>query len=225
MSFNIEEISPRNPVLIVDGAEIHLMALTLRADVSLKYKYGTLVKVYDSIKENPSELLDIIWFFVKDKKLYNDKPENFKNYLFKARESITDIAQKIKACLDEAVNTSMPLIKNKKRYKELQAINDSQTDETPCFLEYFDSISKRYGYTLDSFMDLTLRQVHMLLNLVGDKSYEELEVQAALQGRKLKPRMKFLDVSEEEEMDQEQQALDALKRLQEDYKAKQNKEL
>ena len=111
----------------------------------------------------------------------------------------------------------MPLIKNSQRLKELNDIKNLDDESKPCYARYYDTLAKRYGYTIEQFYGLTLRQVHILLNTSNDQSYDELEVQAALMGRKLKPKMKMLDVSVEEEMDQEQDAMDALKRLRERY--------
>ena len=223
MSFTVEELNPKKPVLKIDDKEIVLSLITLHIDVILKEKYGSLSNVFDAIHEKPEELINVVWILVLNKNQFENKPEVFKNHVLTSNESIVSWAKSMSACLQEAVSKSMPLIKNQKRYKDIQEIKGSETNEKPCYASYFDTVAKRYGYTLEQFYELTLRQLHILLKTIGDKSYDELEVQAALAGRQLKPRMKFEDISEEEEQENEDQAMEALKRLQEEYKARKDK--
>ena len=223
MSYTVEELKPLNPVLIIDKREIIISLITLHHEVIFKDVYGSLPKAYEKIKEDPTEILNIIWILALNKTQFGFSLEVFKKFVLTSNDLISVWSKDMQRCLNESVSKSMPLIKNQKRYKELQEIKGATTDSEPCYATYFDTIAKRYGgYDLEKFYGLTLRQLHMMLNTIGDKQYEELEVQAALQGRKLKPRMKFEDISEEQEKDQEQQALDALKKLQDEYKERIN---
>jgi len=219
MSYTIEELNPLKPVLVIDDREIIISLITLHKEVIFKEKYGSLSKVFDAIKEKPEEIINVIWILTINKKEFGFSLEELKKFIFTSKQSILEWSKDMHRCLNESISKSMPLIKNQKRYKEIQEIKGSTTDTEPCYAGYFDTIAKRYGgYDLDKFYELTLRQLHMLLSTIGDKQYEELEVQASLHGRKLKPRMTFEDISEEQEKEQEQQALEALKRLQDEYK-------
>jgi len=224
MSFTVSELSPSNPVIKINDKDISISLLTLQKEVLLQERYGSLDEIFNYIKKDALELLNIIWILVINKSEFKNSIIEFKKEVLSGKDSIVDKSAKMYEALNLSIRLSMPLIKNKKRYKELQEIKGTENEGTPCYVGYFDTVAKRYGYTLDQFYQLTLRQLHMLLTVIGDKSYEELEVQAALQGKKLKPRIKFHDISEEEEADQEQQALDALKELQSRYEKNKSKD-
>jgi len=224
--FTVEDFNPRKPVLIIDNLEIELSLITLEKDVIFKDKYGSINKIFEKIKENPFIIFDVVWILVIDKSIFNHNFENFKNTLQdkKTEQSLTTKASLMSECLNDCFVKSMPLIKNKKRYKEIQEIKGGTEDSKPCYARYFDTVAKRYGYKIDEFYNLTLRHLHILLKTIGDKQHEELEVKAALADKKLTPRIKYEDISEEQEEDQEKQAQEALKSLKERYE-KTQKEL
>ena len=220
MSFTVEELNPRKPVLIIDNKEIVLSLITLHHEVIFKEQYGSLAKLFENLKGKPELIFDIVWELVLDKVSFNNSLKEFKATVFSAKESLLDVSKKMTSCLHDSVHKSMPLIKNKKRYEDLQQIKKATSDDgdaEPCYARYFDNVAKRYGYTLDQFYELTLRKLHMILNTIGDESYKELEVQAALNGVKLKPRMTFKDITPEEEQEQEDDALATLQKLKDSY--------
>lgn len=221
MSFTVEELNPKKPVLKLGNKNIVLSLITLHKEVFFKEQYGSLAKAYEVMREDGIEILNIIWELVEDKNEHENNFEVFKKIVLTSSDGAVEHGKNMLKCLNEAVAKSQPLIKNQKRYKELQDIKGAMTDKTPCYGVYYDGLAKRYGYTLDQFYGLTLGQIHIMLNVIGDESYKELEVQAALQGRELKPRMEIQDISIEEEQAQEADAMDALKRLQEEYKKNQ----
>lgn len=220
MSYGINELKPKNPILIIDKREIELSLITLEKEVTFIEVYGSLPNIFKVINEIPEEILDITWELIIDKTQFKSRREVFKKYALTSKDSIVDWSRKMMLCIYQSVNKSQPLIKNQKRYKELQEIKGTQTDKTPCYGVYYDTIAKRYPYTLDEFYNLTLRQLHMFLSTIGDESYKELEVRAALANRELKPRMEFNDVTEEEEQQQTDDALEVLKRLEKNYQEK-----
>jgi len=218
MSTTITELNPLGPVLKIRSREILLSLVTLEKEVLFISRYGSLAKMFNALADEGALIFSIIWDLVIDKNRFENDLEVFQKYILKHCESAEELGKNLSSCLNEAVSKAQPVIKNKKRYKAIQEIkNTGIVDAAPCYASYFDSISKRYGYTLKEFYDLTLNQLHILLNVIGDKSYEELEVQAALQGRSLKPRMDFADISEEQEEEQEAQAAEAVKLLQKKY--------
>ena len=220
MRITVEELNPRKPVLIIDNKEIVLSLITLHHEVIFKDQYGSLAKLFENLKEKPELIFDVVWELLIDKHQFNDSLEIFRKQVFTAKESLLDISKKMTSCLHDSVHKSMPLIKNKKRHEDLKQIKDATTDEgdaEPCYARYFDNVAKRYGYTLDQFYELTLRKLHIILNTIGDEAYKELEVQAALNGVKLKPRMTFKDITPEEEKEQEDDALAALQKLKDNY--------
>ena len=220
MSYSVEDLNPALPVLIIDGKEITISFVTLHLEVIFKDQYGSLPKLFEELEKNKQLIIPIIWELVINKPQFNNSVEDFKKCIFSTKESLIDVSKKMTACLNDSVHKSMPLIKNKQRYEDIQKLKKATTDEAtekPCYATYFDTVAKRYGYTLDQFYELTLRKLHIILNTIGDESYKELEVQAALNGVKLKPRMTYRDVSPEEEKEQEEDAFAALKKLKENY--------
>ena len=217
MSYSVSDLKPKNPVLIIDSHRIELSLITLQKDVIFADLYGNIAGVFDELSKKPTEIIPIIYELVADKSQFKFSIEVFKKFIFNLNATTDIVAKEFTRGLHESVNKSMPIIKNEKRYKELQEINQSTTMDAPCYASYFDTVASRYGYTLEQFYQLTLRQLHILLTTIGDKKYDELEVQAALQGRQLKPRITFNDVSIEEEEDQEKQAQDALAELKRKY--------
>lgn len=215
MNFTLEELNPSNPVLRVNKKEIELSLLTLQLEVNLTDIYGTLSNAMENLGKN---IVAVTWMFVIDKNRFDNSFDNFAAVLFSGDDSTASISKNMAACFYEAVRKSRPIIKNPERAKELQKMTEPNGELKICYAGYFDTVASRYsGYTLKTFYQLTLGQLHAFLNTIGDKKYEELEVQAALQGRKLKPRMIPLDVTVEEEKEQDQDAQDAVRRLREAY--------
>lgn len=223
MGYKSEELRPSKPIILVDNRQIYLSLLTLEKEVFIIDTYGSMAKLISEIEKEPLKILEVIWLFLIDKKEYKYSPENFKNYLYAAREPLPNLARKCMSAFDEIRIKSAPLIKNIQRYKDINAINSTTADSSPCYVTYYDSLAKRYGYTLDTFFNLTLRQVHMLLKTANDESYKELEVKANLAGRKLKPRIVYEDITEEQDKENEAHAMDAVARLRKEYEEKQGR--
>lgn len=221
MSYTISQLNPQGPILFIDGKGIQLSLLTLKMEVVYSEKYGSLQKVFDLIAEDGAMLIPIIWELVTQKEDFQNNPESFQNFILASRQGLIEVGKSLSVCFNESVTKSRPLIKNPERAKVIREISGGADPKKPCYAVYFDTLASRYGYTLETFYDLTLGQLHILLKVIGDKSYEELEVQAALQGRQLNPRMEFEDITLEEEESQEEQAAEALARLRKDYEEKQ----
>lgn len=216
MSLSVTELNPKAPDLIIDGKRIKLSLLTLEKEVVYAEQYGSLMEVFNVINQKPESLIEIVWELVKDKGRFEYSPEIFKNYILTSTQSMEITGASLSECFNDAITKSRPLVKNPDRAKVIRDISSAMVDESkvkPCYAKYFDTLAKRYGYNLEAFYELTLGQLHSLLKVIGESSYEELEVQAALQGRKLKPRMDFTEVSVEDEADQDAEAAEALARL------------
>lgn len=214
MAYSLEELRPLNPCM--DELEFNLISLHL--NTRLTSLYGTISGAIDFVKNNPNSIFDIAYLLLKDKSEFKNINE-FKNYLYNSKYGTAEIAQHLTRCFHESVIASMPIIKNKKLQDEYNEAMGAEY-KAPCYGQYYDSIAKRYSYTLDQFMELTLRQLHIILVVSNDSSYEELEVQAALLGRQLKPRMKMVDIDETTDKEQDTAAQDMLKQLQKNYQDK-----
>lgn len=224
MNYSIEDLNPLKPILIINDNEIELNLLTLHIDMKLKEKVDRLENVFAEINKTPMLLLDIIWILIADKSKFNNSKIDFKQAIFSAGNTV-ELTKNMMSKTSEVIAKSMPLVLNSKNYEELRKINNLQRDDdgTPCYGVYYDTIAKRYGYTIDQFYNLTLRQLHILLTVIGDKSYEELEIQATLQGKKLRPKIKALDIDTEADTKLDDDAKELHERLMKEYKEKQGK--
>jgi hypothetical protein len=216
MSYQLETLRPIKPQIEIGKNTYILDVLSLAHEVYFIETFGGLAKVFEAIEKDPSKLIDIFWQLLSNKADFNNSFIEFKKSAYSLADSIT-MARKMSGAIYESIQKSQPVVVNKKRMDELRKIQNMETNEKPCYARYYDTLAKRYGYTLDEFYNLTLRQVSALLETIGDESYKELEVQASLAGRELKPRMQINEVTEEQEKSQEQEAIDAVKRLQKQY--------
>lgn len=221
MTYSLEEFYPPKPFFIIDGRKFLLNIVRMRDEVTIRETYGSLENIFEVIREDPTSILDIVWILLSSKKGFDSK-DDFKSFCLGSTDLLQEWSKFMMEALNKSVYLSMPLIKNHKRMKDLQNIKGGESSR-PCYVTYYDSVASRYGYTIERFYDLTLRQLHLILKIMNDKKYEELEVSASLHGRKLNPRVIVNDITEDEEKEQDDQASAALNDLKERYK-KANKE-
>lgn len=218
MAFAAEDLFPTKPVLILEGREIEYNLLSLRITVKLTEMYGSVAATIEHLKDNSEDIIKITWLLVSDKAVFDNSFDKYSNELFKEKD-LVGLGGKLINIFNDIVLRSFPSVKNRKRQNELRKIREEMgEDTTPCYAAYYDTLAHRYGYTLDQFYDLTLRSIHILLTIHGDKTYEELEVQAALAGKKLNPRLKPIEIDEEKDDEMDKQAAEMLASLQKKYK-------
>lgn len=224
MNYTADQLKPSNPVILIDGMEVELSLLTLSKTVKLQELYGELHLMYEKIAKDASMLLDIFWHLVIRKEMFDYRISTFK--LSIQSKPLKDLGAELIEIFNTIVVNSMPLVINKKRMDDINKLKKATDDGKPCYAKYYDALAKRYGITLNEFYELTLRQITAHLETINDEAYSELEVQASLAGKKLKPRIVYNQVTEEEEKEQEKEALDAVARLQKEYEERQkNKEV
>lgn len=219
MQYSISDLRPNNPILCIGDKTFSISLITLQIESLLKEQFCELNLIHDKINKNPLIIFDIVWMLIINKSEFKNATE-FKNFIY-AQAKTSEVAGGIRDAVYDSFYKSMPKVKNKAKYDELLKINQANESSKICYGIYYDKIAKRYGYSIDNFFNLTLGQLHILLTVSSDQSYEEIEMQAALQGRKMKARMKFEDVEEKEDKKLDEGAQDIFKRLQNEYKAKQ----
>jgi len=223
MGFQLHEFSPAQVVLKIDTKSIDLSFMTLAINTKIHDEYGSVADVFKSLDADPPKIIDVIWLLVLDKNQFGESIEGFKKFVFSSRQPTGEWAKEMTRCLYDIITKSSPVIKNAKRYEEMQEIKGGLDKKEICYATYYDSIAMRYGYDIPTFYNLTLRQLQIMLMTIRDETHSELEIQAALNGRELKSRIKFEDITEEQEADNESQALDALAQLQKEYEEKKDK--
>jgi hypothetical protein len=226
MNFKYDEFLPHNPILSLLDFDLEIQILNLKSLAYIDLKYSSIPEMLEKIKEVPETLIEVLWYLIKDKNIFN-----FNKKLFKDLFLSGDIVENSKCgydCLTQAIYLSMPLIKNEKRYKEIQQIKKAQNENQSsimCYGAIYDNLANRYGLSLEDFNNLSLRQIHILLEKAASGLHKDLEIQAALVGKKLQPKLEFNDFTEEQEKENEDQAAEALKRLQEQYKKNQENKI
>lgn len=216
MSYTIQDLYPVVTMRILDQ-DLELGLLTLKVQSTLNYRYGDISNIDEVIKKNPMAIFDIIWLLLKDKNLFNNNQNVFINKIYTMGVT-AQITSELKHKIFEIVRVSMPKINNNKKYSDLMKLNNLAEESIVCYGVYYDRLAKRYGYSVEDFINLTLGQLYILLNVSNDQNYKDLELQASLQGKKLKSQMKFDDLDEATDTKLDEDAKDLLKRLQDEYK-------
>lgn len=222
MAYTLEELNPSKPVLSLDSRKFTISFVTLQHQVIFIEEYGSLTEALEKLDDEPMLIIKYLWILLEEKSQFDNEFSNFAEYLKKVKEDIVEWSQKMGKVLGETINKSMPLVRNQQRQNDIKKINaatdNGDVSGKVCYAVYFDSIAKRYGaFTLEVFYNLTLRQLHMMLETVGDEKHKELEVLASLNDKKLAPRLKMLDIDPELEAEQEADALDAVAELERKY--------
>lgn len=223
MGYSAFDLNPANPVLIIDKKEVEFSLLTLKKIVKLKELYGELPDMFQQMQKDKLMMLDVLWHLLLDKSAFDFEIDKFKMSLLKGK--LNELGKTLANIFDEITRKSMPIIINKDldaEIKKIQAAQNAGESPEPCYAVYFDNISKRYsGYDLEKFYELTLRQLQMLLETSGDEKYKDLELQASLAGRKLKPRIKYNAITPQQEEDNQKEVTDRLAQLRKEYEERQ----
>lgn len=221
MSYSIEEFNPPKSLVSLKKIEFEIDLITLKKHSIINSRFNGIDKLHETLKAEPQKLYFIIWELVSDKRRFDYSFLKFNQAIHNADLGTVEIAKEFYRALHETILNSSPLIKNFERYEDIKKINNNGIDKKPCYATYYDILAKRYSLTLDQFFDLTLRNVHIMLKVSGDSAYKELEVQAALHGRKLKPKMDTEDIPIAQDKEQEKQALEAHAELQKRFEQRQ----
>ena len=216
MNYTPEQLKPCNPIVSIGDYDVELSVVTLNHTVKYKENFGDVTELYNVIKDDAEKLVDIVWVLVVNKHLFNNDFKTF-DKKFRTSKKLADVANKVYLAFDDCVTKSMPLVLNSKREKEINELRNAGKNIIPCYAKYFDQLAKRYGLSINDFYELNLRQITAMIKTINSESYGELEVQAALAGRKLKPKIEFKQVSEDEEKEQDAHAVSALAELEENY--------
>jgi len=89
----------------------------------------------------------------------------------------------------------------------------------------YDIFAKRYGIkTPDEFFEgYTLKQVSELLPIIEDNNYDDVALQAKLNGFKIKPKLKAVNHSPEKKKEYTESALSRFDQMKKDYEMNKGK--
>lgn len=224
MSYTLEELKPLAPFETINDKKIIFSLVNLNHEVYFAERFGGIQKFFHGLKNNPETLLEVSWLLLSGKEEFKSCFKTFETFLHSGKELTNEWAQKLVSLIEQSAIRSRPIIKNLKRVQEMQKIKAAQNaeDGTPCYAKHYDSIASRYGYTIDQYYELTLRQLQILLKTANEEEYQELEFQAALNGRELKAPIKVLEISDEEDNDLDKEAQSMFDRLKKNYEEKKN---
>ena len=215
MVYTLEELNPVNVVLNINENKIILKKLSIGVELDIVVNHISIEDLIRFDAENISITLDVLWELTDNKKDFNNSKITFINKVLSTKNALS-FNKTLHASLIKVIHDSRP-VQSLKRSTRVQ-----EEGVKPCYAKYFDIIAKRYGYTLQDFYNLTLRQIHIILKTINSESYKELETQAALLGRQLKPRNEEIELTQEEEDAQDEMAMALQKRLMDEYKEKLN---
>lgn len=223
MEFEIQQFIPSRPTIFVDGMELEISLITLRIEAWAIENYGGMPSLYKMIQDDPSLLVPTIWHLLINKEVFSYSIDKFTSTMYSLMADHEKISAQLVAAFYQSIERSKIQIKNPKRFQEAMEIKNAGKKTKVCYATYFDSISKRVNISWNEFQELTLGQLHALLFTAQNEAYKDLEVQAALNGKKLKERVEYDHYTEEEEAQNDQDAKDLLLRMQKEYEARENK--
>lgn len=215
MAITVDEFSPLDPVLKVRDKELTFKIMSLKLTQKLTKDFCRAEEIYSLISKEPTKLFEVAWLFLENKKEVSSF-DKFQELLLSS-DKIEKTAQELYSVVNECIMLSMPIIRNPEKLAQLNKIKNIASNSEPCYVSYYDNVAGRYSYTIDQFMNLSLRQLYCLLTTINEKKYEELEVQAALLGKKLKPKAQYEDISKEDDEKLDKEALEVVARLKAEY--------
>lgn len=96
-------------------------------------------------------------------------------------------------------------------------MNGTKLENESCYAELYDLFAVRYGYNLEQFYALTLRQIFYLKRIIENRMIEEKTFQAKLHGKELKAPPKPLNINPERRKEFDEQAMQLHARLKKKY--------
>lgn len=217
MNITMNEFSPFISPLEIGDNVLHCRAFDLRAETWAEQNFESLSNFISLITEGNSSAI-----YAGIHTLLVKKDISFSAFVKTiCLKPHKDAKENLKTMFDyliELLKDSQPMIKNPTRAKEIQKAKAKAENEDVNYASIFDKVAARYGYSIETFFSLTSRQLHAVFKAIGDADYKDLEVRAALAGRKLKEQMHFPDITVEEEESNHSDALGAIERHKERFK-------
>lgn len=222
MSIKLTELYPIPITFSLHAEEYELLPFTLKKELWVLKSFDSLEKFNEALvkpnSERPFLLFEFIYELLKDSP-FKTIDSFLKKVLSKGRQGVIEATKQASISANNSLLNAMPLVKSVTRTNELKEIQKAKGESVGAnYALYYDKIARRYGYTLDDFLNLTTRQLFFLLKAIDDGDYAELEVKAALAGRKLKPRLNELDISEDQDKENMKAAEEMLKRMEQRHK-------
>jgi len=213
MIITLSELNPFIENIEINGVLLETTAFNLRAETWAEKHFESLEKFIGKIKAGDPTAIYLGFYTVLKNKTFGYK-HFLKEILFKDKKMIGENTGAIANHLAEIITYAQPLIKNPEAMLELREVlgkNEDAEEENYALL--FDKIARRYGYSIETYYELTSRQIHAIFKAADIEDYKILEQKAALHGRKLKERIKFHDFTPEESKAHEEQAFAAIDRI------------
>lgn len=224
MSLQLHELKPPLVKIVLDQKVFMLKPFTLNEEVEVIHKFGSMKNTMGFLnsptEKNPYTVFILAWQLLEDKEYFGTLDKFIKSCKGNSKRAFIRAGQSCFKGVKQSIEDSGPLIKNPERMAFLhkQAVMQGKEKEQVCYASYFEKISSRFGYTINEFYELTMRQLHALLKCISNSKYEELEVQAVLAGRKMKPRIEYDDITPEQEKENEKAGENAHAELQRRFK-------
>ena len=208
----MDEFNPFIEPLDINGHLLETGPFSLYAEVWAAKNFESFETYVDLVMNGESvAIYSGIYTLLKDRNVTYAK---FVKALLKLDDP-KNVLQKLGNHLAYLIKSAQPIIKNPERLKEIKKAlgkEEGDHDFEENYAVYFDKIARRYGYSIDTYFSQTSRQLHACFKAMEEEDYKDLELRAALAGRKLKERIKYRDVSPEQEAQEVDQAQAAIER-------------
>jgi len=223
MNISLEELNPFIDPLDINGIHLQTKGFDLYCEVWAAKHFENFTTFIDLVMNGESvAIYSGIYTTLIDK---NVSYSQFVKTMLAQKDAKKTLGI-LATHLTFLIKNAQPLIKNPKRLKEINAAlgkEEGDHSHEGNYAVFFDKIARRYGYSFKDFYTLTSRQLHACFKAMETEDYKELEVRAALAGRKLKEQIKYHDFTEEQEAEHIDQAEAAIERHKERMKkAKEN---
>ena len=218
MAIKIDELYPLPVPFNIHNKEYQAGLFTLKVELWILEQFENLEEFNHALIKPPEDRPFILFEFIYELLINNphDSIEDFlKHVLSKGQHGLVAAVKATTNASDEIIIRSMPLVRSIKKLEQLKEIRAASGagDSEPCYAAYYDKVARSYGYTLQDFYNLTTRQLFLILTAIEDGDYIELEQKAAIAGRQLKPRLTIVDISEEQEAENDQARNELLERM------------
>lgn len=210
----LQEFCPRKEKIAIEGKTFILSLFTLDHEIWALENFESLEVMQSQLKE-PTEERPYILFELLFELIENKPDYDFDNFmLYFNANNLTEYAGKIFNVVNRILVKSFPDIENVERMKDYNKTMENQAAPNKnSYAIYYEKMAARHGISIEAFLKLTPRQLFSILNAMNLNEYDELSLQAALQGRKLKEQNTLFLVDSKTEKVQEQDAMEMLKQM------------
>lgn len=198
MGFSFSDLLGNRIEITICDKEFELSLITIEKHLRIVEMCGSINNLFEHFKKENLALLDFVYMLIKDKT--DLSKSDYYNLYLKTPDKI-ELGKQLQIKIQQIIKASYSEVREKSQNEiDMEILNSAVSgDNDKCIGKAYDLLAKRYGYTLQDFSQLTLKQLDILLEVCSESVVDEFDTQAALHGRKTKPRMKVKKTEKKED--------------------------